>query len=99
MKKHRSNDVHRQIDSRDSSLDIVLRNKRNNKKTNMKEQRWYTIDTSMLPAKLCYFFDCAGKVSVNVTIALFLTQIGLDKRETGIILGIRFELVLFIIIE
>ena len=52
--------------------------------------KWYHVDTDILPAKFCYFFDLARKSATNITMILFLTQIGLDQQEAGLILGFRF---------
>lgn len=51
--------------------------------------RWYHVNMSIMPAKWCYFFDCARKSAVNANMILFLTQIGLAKGEAGLILGFR----------
>ena len=54
-----------------------------------RNHRWYHINMGILPAKWCYFFDCGRKASTNANMILFLTQIGLDKGEAGLILGFR----------
>ena len=51
--------------------------------------RWYHVNMSIMPAKWCYFFECARKSAVNANMILFLTQIGLAKGEAGLILGFR----------
>ena len=52
--------------------------------------RWYHVNMSIMPAKWCYFFECARKSAVNANMILFLTQIGLAKGEAGLILGFRW---------
>ena len=51
--------------------------------------RWYNINLDILPAKTAYFFDTARRVGSLTSLVLFLTGIGLDKVEAGIILGFR----------
>ena len=57
---------------------------------NKENEKWYHVDVDILPAKFCYFFDLARKPATNITMILFLTQIGLDQQEAGLILGFRF---------
>ena len=59
-------------------------------KEKYENEKWYHVDTDILPAKFCYFFDLPRKFSTNIAMILFLTQIGLDKQEAGLILGFRF---------
>ena len=51
--------------------------------------KWYTINWDILPAKGAFFFETARRVGCLPSLVLFLTGIGLDKVEAGLILGFR----------
>ena len=51
--------------------------------------KWYNINWDILPAKAAFFFDTARRVGCLPSLVLFLTGIGLDKVEAGLILGFR----------
>ena len=57
--------------------------------TKRKVYAWYHVNTSVLPAKLAFIFHIARQTSVHAFLVLFLTAIGLDKVEAGLIAGFR----------
>ena len=82
-----------QEECRTGALDITSQGETpdaNANEENYEDEKWYHVDVDILPAKFCYFFDLARKFSTNITMILFLTQIGLDQQEAGLILGFRF---------
>lgn len=62
----------------------------NNPVCGRKHFKWFHIDISILPAKLAYFTDAAKRLSVALFLLPFLTNIGLNKAEASLIIGIRF---------
>ncbi|XP_066934838.1 major facilitator superfamily domain-containing protein 6-like [Clytia hemisphaerica] len=61
----------------------------------IKKYKWYNINWNTLPAKAAFFFDTARRVGSLPSLVLFLTGIGLDKVEAGLILGFRLLGMLF----
>ena len=57
--------------------------------TRMKQYRWFHVNWDILPSKASYFFVCARQIGSLSSLVLFLTGIGLDKVEAGLILGFR----------
>lgn len=52
--------------------------------------KWYNVNTSMVPSKLAYFFECGRRIGYAPNLVLFLTGIGLNKAESGFIVGLRY---------
>ena len=58
--------------------------------TSKKQQyKWYNINMSMVPTKLAYFFECGRRIGFAPNLVLFLISIGLNKEESGFIVGLR----------
>ena len=58
--------------------------------TNGKTQyKWYSINWSMVPTKLAYFFECGRRLGFAPNLVLFFISIGLNKEESGFIVGLR----------
>jgi len=53
--------------------------------TKRQDYKWYHVNLSVLPAKLAFIFHIAS------FLVIFLTAIGLDKVEAGLIAGFRYE--------
>lgn len=60
-----------------------------NNEANIEELRWYHIDWDMLPVKASYFFQTAKESAYLPFMLLFLTSIGLDPADAGLINGLR----------
>ena len=56
----------------------------------VRQYKWYNVNTEILPSKLAFFFDAARRVGCGANLVLFLTGIGLSKVEAGLILGFRW---------
>ena len=54
------------------------------------ERKWYTIDTYMLPAKMCYLTIYAKEAVFKPYMVLFLTNTGLNPAEAGLINGLCY---------
>jgi len=59
--------------------------------TKRQDYKWYHVNLSVLPAKLAFIFHIARQVVVHAFLVIFLTAIGLDKVEAGLIAGFRYE--------
>ena len=57
--------------------------------SNAKIYKWYHVNTSTILHKLTYFSENARNLAFNPTLVLFLTGIGLNKTESGVIMGLR----------
>ena len=57
--------------------------------TSQKQYKWYNINMSMVPTKLAYFFECGRRIGFAPNLVLFLISIGLNKEESGFIVGLR----------
>lgn len=64
-------------------------NRTTTNKNKNERHKWYHINTSILPAKCSYFFECARRIGYSPNLILFLTSIGLTKLEAGFIVGFR----------
>ena len=58
--------------------------------TSNQQYRWYNINLSMVPTKLAYLFECARRIGFAPNLVLFLIGIGLNKEESGFIVGLRY---------
>lgn len=56
-------------------------------KNNLK-QKWYRVNSTMIPVKLAYFCNGARRIGFAPNLALFLIAIGLNKEESGFIVGL-----------
>ena len=54
-----------------------------------KRYKWYHINWNMLPTKLAYFCETGRRLGFSPNLALFLISIGLNKEESGFIVGLR----------
>ena len=55
--------------------------------------KWYHIDPNAIPSKCAYFFECARRISYEPNMVVFLTSIGLNKAEAGLVFGLRYVFV------
>ena len=55
--------------------------------------KWYRIDPNAIPSKCAYFFESARRISYEPNMVMFLTSIGLNKAEAGLIFGLRYVFV------
>lgn len=53
------------------------------------QYKWYNVNMSMVPTKLAYFFECGRRIGFAPNLVLFLISIGLNKEESGFIVGLR----------
>lgn len=85
-----------ELSTRPSSEFIVeSENANNTEYTEVRTEKWYTIDTYMLPAKLTYFCDQFKEASIWPYLVLFQVSIGLSTSHAGIVNGARFVGCLF----
>ena len=56
---------------------------------NNRRYKWYHVNLSMVPTKLAYFFECGRRIGYAPNLVLFLISIGLNKAESGFIVGLR----------
>lgn len=54
-----------------------------------KKYKWYHVNLKMVPSKMAYFFEMARRLGFAPNLILFLTSIGLNKAESGFIVGLR----------
>ena len=52
------------------------------------QYKWYDINRTMVPTKLAYFFNGARRLGFAPNLTLFLIAIGLNKEQSGLILGV-----------
>eukprot|EP00111_Clytia_hemisphaerica_P004728 TCONS_00013579-protein len=57
--------------------------------TRKRRYQWYRINPDAIPSKLAYFFECGRRIGFNPNLILFFTSIGLNKAESGFIIGLR----------
>lgn len=50
--------------------------------------KWYNINWTMVPSKLAYFCEAGRRIGFAPNLALFLIAIGLNKEESGFIVGL-----------
>ena len=67
----------------------TVSNSDDNVKTNKQRYQWYQVNLRMVPTKLAYFFECGRRIGFAPNLALFLISIGLNKAESGFIVGLR----------
>ena len=54
------------------------------------KQRWYHIDTAMIPAKVAYFFYGFKEGAYMPYINLFFIDVGLSPSQAGLVTGLRY---------
>ena len=52
------------------------------------QHKWYHVNWTMMPAKLAYLLNGARRIGFAPNLVLFLMAIGLNKKESGFIVGI-----------
>ena len=57
--------------------------------TKKQQYKWYNVNWSMVSTKLAYFFECGRRIGFAPNLVLFLISIGLNKAESGFIVGLR----------
>ena len=57
--------------------------------TNKYRYKWYHVNMKMVPSKMAYFFEMARRLGFAPNLVLFLINIGLNKAESGFIVGLR----------
>ena len=57
--------------------------------TKKQQYKWYNINWNVVPTKLSYFFECGRGMGFAPNLVLFLISIGLNKEESGFIVGLR----------
>lgn len=83
-------DVTRRGDSDDIRIDSdVTRIEDSDVKSFNSQNKWYRINCSMAPTKLAYFCETGRRIGFAPNLALFLISIGLNKEESGFIVGLR----------
>ena len=53
------------------------------------QYKWYNVNWNVVPTKLSYFFECGRGMGFAPNLVLFLISIGLNKEESGFIVGLR----------